>query len=86
MGILDNILREVGLGGTRRTRRKSGFLSLPSPQELKEKAERIVGDLSELKDIPKALMDRLTEADEDFRDADRSLRGTRLRGKRKSRT
>ncbi|GAJ16493.1 unnamed protein product [marine sediment metagenome] len=39
--------------------------------------------LSELKDVPQAVISRVVEADKDFREADRALRGTRLRGKKK---
>lgn len=81
MGIMDNILREVGLSRTRRTKRRSGLHFPPSPGEIKEQAEKIMSGLSELKEVPKALMDKAVEAEEEFRSADKAFRGTRFKGK-----
>ena len=83
MGLLNNILRELGLTKSRGTRRGTSGLTLPDPSEVKEKLEEAVEGLSGLKDVPKTLIDKLVEADEDFRGADRALRGARFRGKRK---
>ena len=78
MSILDNILREMGLE-VKGSRRKSKSSLLPSPGEIREHVEEIVSGLSELKDVPKAIMDRAVEAESDFRKADRTFRGTRLK-------
>ena len=71
------------------TGKKKGLLSslelpdLPSPNDLREIAEGIVEGLSEIKEIPKTLVHHLTEADQDFREADKTLRSTRLGGKKR---
>ena len=68
-------------------RSRKGPLGLnlpPPPGEILEVAEEIVEDLQALKTIPQALLGGLREADEDFKEADKSFRGTRLQvGKRK---
>jgi len=56
---------------------------LPSPGEIKDTVEQIIEGVSQIKEIPKSLVDHLADADEDFRGADRLFRGTRLRGGRK---
>lgn len=84
MGIINDLLRELGLprlGGSKRGTKSS---ILPEPKEIKEQVEKVVGDLNELKDLPKAIMDGAMEAEEDFREADKVFRGTRFKGKRKS--
>jgi len=81
MGILDNILRELGLPGMGRSKKKSKSLTLPDPEEVKEGVEKVVDSLSKIKDIPKAIMDRAVEAEEDFREADRAFRGVKPKKK-----
>lgn len=83
MSLLDDILRGLGVVGSRKARRRAGGPTLPDPNEIKEKLEEAVEGLSGLKDIPKTLMDRVVEANEDFQAADKALRGTRVRGRRK---
>lgn len=81
MSVIDDILRVIGLTGSKGG--KTILPPLPDPSEIKEGLERVVESLSEAKGIPKELMKRVKEADEDFRDVDKSLRGTKVRGKRK---
>ena len=59
---------------------------LPLPPDLGEVKgifEKILGGVADLKDLPKTFLRGVTEADGDFREADRALRGTRVRGKRR---
>ena len=77
MSILNDILGELGLTGTRRTKRSKS--PLPDFREIKDQAEKVINNLNELKNLPKTLMDRTIEAEEDFREADKAFRGTRLR-------
>jgi len=79
MGIIDSFLRGMGFPGSKKARKGSSIPSLPDLGEIKEQAEKIIDNLSEIKDLPKTLMDRAVEAEEDFREADRAFRGTRLR-------
>ena len=65
----------------KRIRGPFGLSPPPSPGQIREIVEEVIEGISEIKEIPKALVDRVTEADADFRDADRALRGTRVRGK-----
>ena len=67
-----------------RKRIKTSLLPLnlplpPEPSEIRELAEKAIEGLSEIKTIPQEIVSILTEADRDFREADRSLRGVRLR-------
>ena len=83
MSLLEDFLRGLGLLGSMKTKSKTGIPALPNPSEIKEKLEEAVEGLSGLKDVPKTLMDRLVEADGDFKEADKALRGTRIRSGRK---
>ena len=78
MSILNNILREIGLPGFGRTRKKSKSVFPPDVNEIKEQAEKVVEGLRELKEIPKSVMERAVEAEQDFREADKTFRGTRF--------
>ena len=81
MSVLDDILRSIGLTGPKKGR--TILPPLPDPGEIREGLEKVVEGISEAKGIPKGLMKRVKEADEDFRDIDKSLRGTKVRGKKK---
>jgi len=81
MSIIDDILKTIGLTGSKKGR--TILPSLPNPSEIKEGLEKVVEGITEAKGIPKELMKRVKEADEDFRDIDKSLRGTKVRGKKR---
>jgi len=85
MGFLNDVLRTLGVAGSRRSKGRSiaGLPNLPDPNEVKETIGTIVESISNLKDLPKTLISEVTEADQDFREADKVLRSTRLRGKKK---
>ena len=55
----------------------------PSPREVKEALDEVVEGVTGLKEIPKALLELIPEAEKDFKEADRALKGARFRGKRK---
>ena len=80
MDPLSIFLRSLGLTG--RHKKIGGDLPLPDLGEVKDTVEKAVEGLSGLKDVPKTIMDRVVEADQDFRGADKALRSTRLRKKR----
>ena len=75
-----------------RSRRKRTIPSLlpnllepPHPgklQELGETAKGVVDEILGLRSLPKELLGRIPEAEEDFRQADKALRRTRIKGKR----
>ena len=85
MGILNDILKTLGVGGTRKSGVSpgAGLPTLPNPNEVKEGVETIVEAITNLKSLPKTLIDRITEVDQDFKEADKALRSTRIRGKKK---
>jgi len=85
MGFLNDVLIALGVSGSRRSKRRStaSLPTLPDPNEVKEAIETVVESITNLKDLPKALIGEITEADRDFREADKSLRSTRIRGKKK---
>lgn len=84
MGIINDLLRTLGVVGSKKSRNIGvGLPALPNPGEIKEAAEAIAESLSNLKELPKTLIDRVVEADQDFRGADKALRSTRVHGKRK---
>ena len=56
---------------------------LPDPREIFGGIHGLVDKLSELKDVPKVLIDHVVEADKDFKEADKSLKGARIRGKKR---
>ena len=80
-------IKDVIKGVTRVKRRKGGDLPMdlpfPDPGEVKGVFERILGGVMDLKDLPKTLLRGVSEANEDFREADSALRSTRVRGKRR---
>ena len=57
-------------------------IPLPDLSEVKEKMEGLVEGVTNLKDLPKSLIERLTEADQDFKEADKIFRRSRISGKR----
>jgi len=79
MGLIDDILKALGILPSKRSRGRSTLPTPPDFSEVKESVEKVIEGLSELKEVPKSVIDRVVEADEDFREADRALRGTRLR-------
>ena len=85
MGILNDVLRTLGIAGSKKSKRSygAGPPTLPDPNEVKEGVEKVVESITNLKDLPKTLIDRVVEADEDFKEADKALRSTRVRGKKK---
>jgi len=85
MGFLNDILRTLGVSGAKRSRRGSatGLPTFPDPSEIKEGVETIVESITNLKDLPKSLIGKISEADEDFRNADKTFRSTRIRGKKR---
>ena len=85
MGILNDILRGLGVAGSKKSKRSSGagLPTLPDPGEIKESVETIVESITNLKDLPKSLIGKISEADQDFKEADQALRSTRVRGKKK---
>jgi len=83
MSILESFLKDLGLQGFGKARRKSQAPLLPDLDEIKSKVEGVVDSLSQLKDVPKSVMDRAVEAEEDFREADKAFRGGRTQGKKR---
>ena len=85
MGILNDILRGLGVAGSKKSRRSSGagLPTLPDPSEIKESVETIVESITNLKDLPKSLISKISEADSDFREADKTFRSTRVKGKKR---
>ena len=57
----------------------------PDPGEIREVVEEVVGGIREAKEIPKNLMDHLVEAETDFKETDKALRGTRVKGRKRGR-
>ena len=83
MGLAEDIFKALGVLPSKKSRGGSPFPTPPDPSEVKKSVEKIVEGLSELKDVPQAVISRVVEADKDFREADRALRGARFRGKKK---
>ena len=83
MGILRDILKTLGVSSSKRSRSGLPFPEPPDPGEIKEIVEKVVEGISEIKTLPKALVNRATEAEEDFREADKSFRGARFGKKKK---
>jgi len=86
MGIVDDFIRGLGLGGSKKSRKGQGPFGLPplpSPSEIQEGIEQVIEGASKLKELPKSLADRAAEASEDFQTADQALRGSRVRTGRK---
>lgn len=83
MGLLEDVLIGLGIIRLSKTRKRTGNINLPPPDEIKKKLEEVVEGLSGLKEAPKTIIDRLVEADSDFREADRALRGARFKGRRR---
>ena len=82
MGILSDILKTLGVSSSKKSRSGLPFPEPPDPEEIKEIIGKVVEGLSEIKTLPKELVDRATEAEGDFREANRAFRGARP-GKRK---
>ena len=82
MSLLEDVLKILGVLPTGKSRGGSIFPTPPDPGKIRENVEKIVEGLSELKEVPKTVIDKIVEADEDFRGADKSFRGTRLKGKK----
>ena len=82
MGLLDGLLQDLGITSSRK-KKAANNPPLPNLGEIKEKLEEVVGGISDLKNVPKDLIGKLVEADEDFRGADKALRSTRLQGKKR---
>ena len=57
-----------------------GLSPPPEPEELVDTLRGVVEGVRQAKDIPQELMGRATEAEEDFRSADRLFRGSRFKG------
>lgn len=86
MSILEDLIKGLGLAGSKKSRRSSGPLGLPplpDPSEIQESVEKLVEGASMIKEIPRSLSERVTEASEDFQTADNALRGSRVRTGRK---
>jgi len=79
MGLAEDILKALGVLPSGKSKGGPPFPTPPDPSEVKKSVEKIVEGLSELKDVPQAVISKVVEADKDFREADRALRGTRLR-------
>jgi len=58
-----------------------GLPELPDPESIKEAAGKITEIISEVKNVPKALVEHFTDADTDFRGAQKAFRGVRVRKK-----
>ena len=54
----------------------------PSPSKLKEVLQGVVEEISEVKEAPRVLLERVKEAEEDFRQADKAFRKVRPRTRR----
>ena len=78
MGIFDEITRSLGLPRAGRLKKKSKSAFPPDLGEVKEIVEKAMDSLSQIKDIPKTVIDRVVEAESDFREADRGFRGCLL--------
>jgi len=95
----EDIIRKLrGVGGTGsrkgKLKMKGGLLGLPSLPDpsglkesidgVKESIEQVVEGFTGLKDIPRTLLEGITEAEKDFRTADKEFRSTRIgRGRRR---
>lgn len=82
MSILGDALKMLGIPASRKSRRSSGPLGLPplpSPDEVQDVVGKLVEGASKLKEIPKDLADRVSEASQDFQTADDALRGARIK-------
>ena len=95
MGEAEDIIKNLITGSPKRRGRvktSGGLLGLPSLPDpagiresvegVKESIEQVIEGITGLKDIPKTLLEGITEADEDFRSADKEFRSTRIRGPR----
>jgi len=72
-----------GLRGLKSLLRPLGIPAPPDPEEAIEILQEVVNGVTDLKDVPKTILEKVVEADEDFRGADKAFRGTRIRkGKR----
>ena len=90
MGEIDDVIKKItGTGPQKRGLRPSGlgsFLDLPSlpdPSKIKDTLEQAVENITDLKDVPKTLLQGITEADLDFREASKAFRKARIKGPRK---
>ena len=85
MGFLNDILRTLGAAGSKKSGVSPGIglPTLPNPDKVKEGVEGVIESITNLKDLPKTLIDRVVEADRDFKEADKALKSTRVRGKGK---
>jgi len=87
MSIFDKIAKELGLPKPKLPPRIPRLIGggddeesgLPDPEVIKGVIEKAIEELRDAKEIPKDLIGRLKEADEDFRDADRAFRSGRVR-------
>ena len=82
MGILGDILKTLGVSSSKKSRSGLPFPEPPDPGEIKEIVGKVVEGIGEIKTLPKELVDRATEAEGDFREADKAFRGARF-GKKK---
>jgi len=82
VGILSDVLKALGVSSSKRSKSGLPFPEPPDPGEIKEIIEKAVEGISEIKTLPKALVDRATEAEGDFREADRAFRGVRSKKKK----
>jgi len=71
-------------GASKRRRRKSLLPNLPDPGQIREVVEEIVDGVAQIKTLPQELIGRLSEADGDFKEADKVLRSARMRRNRRS--
>ena len=82
MGILSDIFKTLGISSSKRSKSGLPFPEPPDPGEVREIVEKVIEGIGEIKALPKTLINRATEAEKDFREADKSFRGARFRKKK----
>lgn len=60
---------------------KAGIPTPPDTDEIMEAASKGIEMIASIKEIPKALGEQVKDANESFREADKTFRGLRLKGK-----
>lgn len=56
---------------------------LPSIRDIRKVVGGILDEVSDVKEIPKSMIDKLTEADDDFKAASKLFKSTKLGSRRK---
>lgn len=56
---------------------------LPSIRDIRKVVTGVLEEVSEVKEVPKSMIDKLTEADDDFKAASKLFKSTKLGSRRK---